>query len=72
VIKNIVAREEYVDSKGDSVTSWNKIGIIISKNGKEYIKLFMVPNVLYSVFEEKPKEDRGTAPYPAVDVEDGF
>jgi len=72
VIKNIVAREEYVDSKGVSITSWNKIGIIISKNGKEYIKLFIVPNVLYSVFEEKPKDKTGEVSDKAIDIEEGF
>lgn len=60
MIKSICIREEYKDKQGNEKVSWNKIGILIETNGKQYVKLYHIPGVLASVFEPKPKEDRGT------------
>ena len=58
-MKDIMIRETY--KKGnEEKTSWNKIGILFEANGKEYIKLFHIPNTLISVFEQK-KKDESTA-----------
>jgi len=55
-MKDIVAREEYAGSDGEQKVSWNKIGILIDKNDKQYIKLSMFPGTLFSVFDQKKKE----------------
>ena len=55
--KNLMIREEGKDGKA----YWNKIGTLITgSNGKEYVKLFHIPNTLISVFEPKPKNESGT------------
>jgi hypothetical protein len=55
-MKDIMIRETY--KKGnEEKTSWNKIGILFEANGKEYIKLFHIPNTLISVFEQKKKDE---------------
>ena len=58
MVKDICIRESYTDSQGTEQTSWNKIGIMIDKGDKQYIKLFHIPNVLCSVFEQKKKEKK--------------
>lgn len=57
MIKDICIRESYTDSKGVENVSWNKIGILIEKDGKQYVKLAHIPNVLCSVFEKQKKEE---------------
>ena len=54
-MKDICVRESYTDNNGAEVTSWNKIGILIEKNDKQYVKLYHMPGVLCSVFEQKKK-----------------
>ena len=55
-IKNLCIREAYTDKKtGEERVSWNRIGILLEANGKQYIKLYHIPGVLISVFEPKPK-----------------
>jgi len=55
-MKDLCIRESYTDSKNVEQVSWNKIGILIDgKNGKQYIKLFHIPNILINVFEQKHK-----------------
>lgn len=54
MIKDIVIRETY-DKNGEEKTSWNKIGILIDNGDKQYVKLFHIPNVLCSVFEQKKR-----------------
>ena len=56
-MKDICVRESYTDSKGTEVTSWNKIGILIEKGEKQYVKLYHMPGTLCSVFEQKKKYD---------------
>jgi len=61
MIKDICVREEYTQN-GETKTSWNRIGIFIDNGEKQYVKLFHIPNVLCSVFEQKKKvkqEDAG-------------
>lgn len=54
-MKDLCIREEY-EKNGETKVSWNKIGVLIEANGKQYVKLFHIPGVLISVFEQKPKE----------------
>jgi len=66
-MKDICIREEY-ESNGESKVSWNKIGVLIdAKNGKQYIKLNHIPNVLCSVFDQRKKEDKPKQEYIDVD-----
>ena len=58
-VKDIVAREEY-DAGGEKKVSWNKVGILIDKGDKQYIKLSMFPGTLFSVFEQKKKGEDQT------------
>ncbi|MES0334819.1 MAG: hypothetical protein SFH39_00455 [Candidatus Magnetobacterium sp. LHC-1] len=56
-MKYICIRESYTDKKtGEEKVSWNRIGVLIEANGKQYVKLYHIPNVLMSVFEPKKKE----------------
>ena len=57
-MKDICIREEYTNKQGETNVSWNKIGILISANGKDYVKLYHIPNTLCSVFEQKKKEEK--------------
>ena len=59
-MKDICIREEYTDKNNETKVSWNKIGILIETNDKQYIKLFHIPNTLCSVFEQKKKEEKQT------------
>ena len=56
MIKDICVREEY-EANNETKTSWNKIGLLIETNGKQYVKLFHIPNVLCNVFEQKKREE---------------
>ena len=58
MVKDICIMEKYTDAQGHENTSWNKIGIMIDKGEKQYIKLFHIPNVLCSVFEQKKKNQQ--------------
>ena len=55
MLKDIVVREEY-QKNGETKTSWNKIGILIDNGDKSYVKLFHMPGVLCSVFEQKERK----------------
>jgi hypothetical protein len=57
-MKDLSVRETYT-KYGEEKVSWNKIGILIETNGKQYVKLFHMPGILISVFEPKPKEKEG-------------
>lgn len=56
-IKNLCIREGYTDRDGNEKTSWNKVGILIDKGDKQYVKLYHMPGVMISVFEQKKKEE---------------
>ena len=67
-MKDLCIRESY--KKGDTdMVSWNKIGVLIETGeGKQYVKLYHIPGVLISVFEQKAKTDK-TKAMPSVDLE---
>lgn len=56
-MKDLCIRESY-QKDGEEKVSWNKVGVLIESNGKQYVKLFHIPGVLISVFEQKKKEDK--------------
>ena len=58
-IKNLCVRESYKDKDGNETVNWNKIGILIDKGDKQYIKLYHMPGVMISVFEQKKREEEG-------------
>jgi len=64
-IRDICIRESYKDSKGVDIVSWNKLGILIDKGEKSYIKLFHLPGVLLSIFDQKKREK----PQEAIDTD---
>lgn len=63
-MKDICIREKYEGKNGEEKTNWNKIGFIFESNGKEYMKLYHIPNTLISIFEQKPKETQDTQNEP--------
>ena len=59
MIKNIVAREEY-ESNGEQKVSWLQIGKLIEKeDGKQYVKLNIMPGQICYVFDQKEKAEGG-------------
>lgn len=51
--------EDY-ESNGEKKVAWKRVGeMFTSKAGKDYVKLYMHPGVLISVFEDKPKDQTG-------------
>ena len=58
-MKDLCIRESY-EKDGETKVSWNKIGVLIETKDKQYIKLFHIPGVLISVFEQKQKEKQQT------------
>lgn len=55
-VKDICIREAYKDNSGNEKVSWNKIGILIDKGEKAYVKLYHIPGVMAHVFEQKKRE----------------
>ena len=66
-MKDLCIRETYVAKDGEEKSSWNKIGVLIETNDKQYVKLFHIPGVLINVFEQKPRET--TQATPAANTE---
>lgn len=60
-MKDLCIRESYKNKEGEEKVSWNKIGILFESKDKQYVKLFHIPGVLISVFEQKKKEDKPEA-----------
>ena len=58
MVKDICVRESFTDKDGNEKTLFNKIGILIEKGDKSYIKLFHMPGVLCSVFDQKDKTEK--------------
>jgi hypothetical protein len=57
-MKDLCTRESYKDNNGNEKVSWNKIGVLIDgKNGKQYVKLYHIPGILISVFDQKLKNE---------------
>lgn len=59
-MKDLCIRESYINKDGEEKVSWNKIGVMFESKDKQYIKLFHLPGVLISVFEQKKKETSET------------
>jgi hypothetical protein len=55
-MKNLVVREAYTDKNGAEKVSWNKIGVLFESGDKQYVKLFHMPGILVSVFEQEKKD----------------
>jgi len=58
---------EYKDKNGDTKISWKRVGdIFVSKEGKEYVKLYNIPGHLCHIFEDKQRDDRASYVEPQV------
>ena len=72
-MKDLRIRESYTDGKGVEQVSWNKIGILIDgKNGKQYVKLYHLPGVLVSVFEQKKREQKEVKEVPDIGLDNAI
>lgn len=61
-LRYICTRESYTDSNGNEKVKFNRLGtVFVAKNGKEYAKLYAIPNELLSVFPYE-KKDKGVQP----------
>jgi flavoprotein len=57
-MKYLCVGEPYV-KEGKEKMSWKRIGeLFVSKAGKEYVKLYHIPNQLISVFEAEKQEGK--------------
>lgn len=71
-MKKYISVGEQYESNGEKKTSWKRIGeIFTAKSGKEYAKLYFMPGVLLSIFEEKKDDAPKTDAYGA-DLETPF
>ncbi len=60
VIKNICGREEYTGNDGQKKMKWPEVGqIITTDEGKQYVKLNIVPDKLFYVFDQKKQNAKG-------------
>ena len=58
-MKYLCVPEKY-EKDGKEQVSWNRIGVLFDgKNGKQYAKLYHMPNTLIHVYEQKKKEEAG-------------
>lgn len=58
-MKRYICTRETYEKDGEEKTSWNRIGEIFeSKNGKTYCKLYHIPGVLLSIFEDTKAEKK--------------
>jgi len=61
-MKDLCIREVYKKNGVEKVV-WNKIGVLIEGNeGKQYIKLYHIPGVLVSIFEQKNNNEKSISP----------
>jgi hypothetical protein len=67
-MKNLCVRESYAKDGVEKV-KWNVIGTMFESNGKEYVKLFHMPGILVSVYEQK-KKDQGQSNPEKTDMAD--
>jgi hypothetical protein len=70
MVKDLCVRETYTDQNGTEKTSWNKVGILIDKGSKAYIKLYHMPGVLISVFEQKEKDKPQQPKEQSIDLDE--
>jgi hypothetical protein len=49
---DVCAKREYVDSKNEKQVKWYKVGTIkAADSGKRYLRLYMMPQTEFFVFE---------------------
>ena len=64
VFKDICTGRRYTKN-GEEKTAWTRVGVLIEKDGRQYVKLeaYPLPNadgeVFLSVFEPRPREQQG-------------
>ena len=57
-MKKFLCVGESYEKDGEKKVSWKRIGETFEgKNGKQYVKLYFMPGVLISVFEDEKKKD---------------
>lgn len=73
-MKDICVREVYTDKDGTEKVSFRQLGVLfVGKNGKEYVKLYHIPNTLLSVLEQKKKDIQPTKEeLPTIDESTGL
>lgn len=55
-MKFLCIPEEY-EQNGEKKIAWHRIGVLIDgKNGKQYVKLYHIPNTLIHVYEQEKKD----------------
>lgn len=54
---NITVPQKYTKA-GEEKTAWNRVGVLIEKDGKFFMSLNMFPDTKFSVFEDEPREDK--------------
>jgi len=68
--KYICVGEQY-ENGGEKKTSWKRIGEIFdAKSGKQYVKIYHMPNVLLNVFEDEKSNETNKATKPVQDFGD--
>ena len=76
-IKNIVHGKEYVDNRtGETKRKWTQVGILIEKDGKQYVKIEMLPvaceedgSFFFSVFDQDHNRKPAFPDQQAADVD---
>jgi len=75
--KDICTGRKY-QKNGEEKMAWTKVGTLIEKDGKQYVKLeaYPLPNadgeVFLSVFEQRDQGQKPGKPNPAFDANDPF
>lgn len=63
-MKDICIGRKYTNRDGEEKTAWSKIGILGEKEGRVWLKLELIPvgwDGFASVFEQKPKQQKGSS-----------
>lgn len=72
-MKKFLCVGESYESNGEKKMRWNRIGeIFTSKAGKDYAKLYTMPGVLVSIFEDQKKESTQKVDEFGADMETPF
>lgn len=65
VFKDICSGRRYTDREGQDKTAWTRVGVLIEKDGKQYVKLEAIPlpnekgEVFLTVFEPRERGQGG-------------
>lgn len=71
-MKYICVPEGY-EKDGQQKTRWNRIGVLFdAQNGKQYVKLYTMPNILLSVFEDDKAKQAQAIPKAQSPKHDEF